>query len=191
MHGMHVVWSAAWQGSPTSTGHSVQWGAWEELNVSPLCGALPPSCPTSLPERSRAEQSLVSHRAAPPALLRSSARSAHLPPPWEAANKLIRIMGNRAHKTLKPFANRSPVGVGPFPWLSSSAPLRRSAWGQFPTGISLWSHSAPLCFPPRQPPAPSPFSFAQKPHFPHQRPAAPGTQLMLSSRQGDIRVVAG
>lgn len=48
-------------------------------------------------------------------LLISGMRSQHCPSQWEAANKLIRIMGNWADKSLKPFANRSWVDVEPFP----------------------------------------------------------------------------
>lgn len=61
--------------------------------------------------------SLVYCRDALPGLLISGVRSEHLPLQGEAANKLIRIMDNRADKTLKLFANRPQMGVEPFPQL--------------------------------------------------------------------------
>ena len=65
----------------------------------------------------RESVSLVYCRDALPGLLISGVRSEHLPLQGEAANKLIRITDNRADKTLKLFANRSQMGVEPFPQL--------------------------------------------------------------------------
>lgn len=88
------------------------------------------------------------------------------------------------------------MGAGPFPkpWAQQQGRPQRAipAWGRslwvFPLGSCF---AAPLCFSPRSPEAQTLFIFAQKLHFPPQRPAALGWQLVLSLWQGDLEAGGG